>query len=72
MWSIRRMNQSPHAGFQADGDAHALLAGQLETLLNDVSWKNGFLHGLMMGDVQWRRSPAAVSAGIETEKTETC
>ncbi|HQH74241.1 MAG TPA: hypothetical protein PK360_19345, partial [bacterium] len=38
--------------FQADGDAHALLAGQLETLLNDVSWKNGFLHGLMMGDVR--------------------
>ncbi|MFB3789614.1 MAG: serine hydrolase domain-containing protein [bacterium] len=38
--------------FQADGDAHAQLAGQLKTLLNEVSWKDGFLQGLMMGDVR--------------------
>lgn len=38
--------------FQADGDVHALLAGQLKTLLNEVRWKDEFLEGRMMGDVR--------------------
>ena len=33
------------------GDIHAQLGAQLKTLLNDVSFKNGYLGGRMMGDI---------------------
>ncbi len=37
--------------FQADGDVHARLGDQLETLLNDACLRDGWLTGRMMGDV---------------------
>lgn len=36
---------------RADGDVHAQLGKQLKTLLNDVRWDDGSLHGVMIGDV---------------------
>ena len=36
---------------QKDGDVHARLGTQLETLLNRVSLANGYLTGTMMGDI---------------------
>jgi CubicO group peptidase (beta-lactamase class C family) len=37
--------------FKKSGDIHAQLGAQLKTLLNDVSFKNGYLGGRMMGDI---------------------
>ncbi len=34
------------------GDIHAKLGKQLWTLLNDVNFQDGFLKGLMVGDIQ--------------------
>ena len=37
--------------FQESGDIHARLGDQLETLLNEASFRNGTLTGRMMGDI---------------------
>jgi len=37
--------------FKESGDVHVQLGDQLKTLLNDVSFKDGYLEGRMMGDI---------------------
>ena len=37
--------------FKESGDVHAQLGEQLKTLLNDVSFTDGYLEGRMMGDI---------------------
>ncbi len=37
--------------FQEDGDVHARLGDQMETLLNDARFEDGWLTGRMMGDI---------------------
>jgi CubicO group peptidase (beta-lactamase class C family) len=38
--------------FQADGDIHARLGAQLETLVNDATWDDGWLTGRFTGDIE--------------------
>jgi CubicO group peptidase (beta-lactamase class C family) len=37
--------------FQADGDIHARLGAQLQTLVNDATWDGGWLTGRFLGDI---------------------
>lgn len=36
---------------QPDGDVHVELAGQLRTLLSEPSWSDGYLRGVLAGDI---------------------
>ncbi|MGH2457246.1 MAG: serine hydrolase domain-containing protein [Chloroflexota bacterium] len=58
--------------FQRDGDVHARLGDQLETLLNDVRFKAGWLTGRMQGDVgtsDAARRPYVLQADLKRRDT---
>jgi CubicO group peptidase (beta-lactamase class C family) len=55
-----------------DGDVHARLGSQLETLLNRVSLANGYLTGTMMGDIgtdDASRTPHTLSVTLKLRGT---